>query len=93
MYKYSKRNNPNKGIYYTEPAFISSEISLCGNIASAKFLPGEISRVRIFAMAKFCRCEFSLCRNFASVDAKFHQDNSEISFDSTKIRESLDENS
>ena len=32
-------------------------------------------------------------RNFASVDATFRQDDSEISFDSTKIRERFDETS
>ena len=70
-----------------------------GNIADANFRPCEISRVRIFAMAKFAsanlhygeisRCEFSLRKNFGKT--KFHQDNSEISFDSTKICESFDE--
>ena len=61
---------------------IASEISLCGN----------------FALAKFRECEFSLRRNFgktkvmfASVDAKFQQDDSEISPDLTKIRERFDE--
>ena len=64
----------------------------------AKFRPGEISRVRILAMAKFRWCKFSLRRNFgktkvtfASVDTKFQQDDSEISLDSTKIRELFDE--
>ena len=62
----------------------------------AKFRPGEISRVRILAMAKFRWCKFSLRRNFgktkvtfASVDTKFQQDDSEISLDSTKIASSL----
>ena len=68
---------------------------LCGNFAAANFRPGEISRARIFAIAKFRSCEFSLHeisakRNFASVDAKFRQDDSEISFDLTKIRERFD---
>ena len=65
---------------------IASEISLCGNFANSNFRPGEISQVRIFDVAKFRGCEFSLRRNFgktkvtfASVDAKFQQDESEIS--------------
>ena len=77
---------------------IASEISLCGNFANSNFHPGEISQVRIFDVAKFRGCEFSLRRNFgktkvtfASVDAKFQQDDSEISPDSTKIRERFDE--
>ena len=77
---------------------IASEISLCGNFANSNFRPGEISQVRIFDVAKFRGCEFSLRRNFgktkvtfASVDAKFQQDDSEISPDSTKIRERFDE--
>ena len=68
------------------------------NFALWKFPPGEISRVRVIAMAQFRGCEFSLRRNFgktkvtfASVDAKFQQDDSEISPDSTKIRERFDE--
>ena len=47
---------------------------------------------------KFRQCKFSLRRNFgktkvtfASVDAKFQQDDSEISPDLTKIRERFDE--
>ena len=68
----------------------------------------EISQLQIFALAKFRDCEFSLCgnfavanfrsdeisakRNFASVDAKFREDDSEISFDSTKIRGEISSN-
>ena len=51
----------------------------------------EISQLRIFALAKFRERGFSLLRNFASVDAKFRQDDREISFDLTKIRERFDE--
>ena len=67
----------------------------------------KISQLPIFALAKFCHCEFWLLRNFAvanfrsdeisakrnfpSVDAKFRQDDSEISFNSTKFRERFDE--
>ena len=47
----------------------------------------EILQLRIFAIAKFRSCECSLRRNFASVDAKFGQDDSEISFDLTRICE------
>ena len=61
-------------------------------------IASEISRVRILAMAKFRWCKFSLRRNFgktkvtfASVDTKFQKDDSEISLDSTKIRELFDE--
>ena len=68
------------------------------NFALWKFRPGEISRVRVIAMAQFRGCKFSLRRNFgktkvtfASVDTKFQQDDSEISLDSTKIRELFDE--
>ena len=97
MYKYSKRNNPNEGFLYNPLPF------------PAKFRFVEISPMLIFALAKFRGCEFSLWRNFAganfrhgeisakrnfaSVDAKFRQDNSEILFDSTKIRQRFDENS
>ena len=53
----------NTTIQSLQPVSIASEISVCGN----------------FALAKFCVCQFSLWRNFASVDAKFCQDDSEIS--------------
>ena len=49
----------------------------------SNFRSGKISRVGIFALAELRGCEFSLKQNFASVDAKFHQDDSKISFDST----------
>ena len=68
------------------------------NFALWKFRPGGISRVRVIAMVQFRGCQFSLRLNFgktkvtfASVDAKFQQDDSEISPDSTKIRERFDE--
>ena len=64
MYKYSRRNSPNKGFHYNPLPF------------RAKFRQGEISRVQIFA----------------SVDAKFRQDNCEISFNSTKIRGEISSN-
>ena len=68
------------------------------NFTLWKFRPSEISRVRVIAMAQFRGREFSLRLNFgktkvtfASVDAKFQQDDSEISPDSTKICERFDE--
>ena len=53
----------------------------------AKFCGREFSLWLNFASANFRYGEILSKRNFASVDAKFRQDNSEISFDSTKIRE------
>ena len=44
-----------------------------------------------FAGAIFPSDEISAKRNFTSVDAKFRQDDSEISFDSMKIRGCLNE--
>ena len=49
--------------------------------AGANFRYGEILRVRIFVMAKFRQK-----KNFASVDAKFRHDDSEISFDEISSR-------
>ena len=65
------RNDPNKGSHYNPSVFAS--------IAS-EILPCH------FARANFISGEISAERNFASVDATFRQDDSEISFDSTKIR-------
>ena len=56
-----------------------------------KFRFVDISPIRIFAGANFFSDENSAKWNSFSVDAKFRQDDSEISFDSTKIRERFDE--
>lgn len=65
------RNDPNKGSHYKPSVFASIASEIAPcHFARANFLSGEISGER----------------NFASVDATFRQDDSEISFDLTKIR-------
>ena len=85
MYKYNKRNNQQE--FSSQPASISSEISLCGNIANANFRPREISRVRIFAMAKFRGCEFSLWPNFAGANFRYGEISLEQIFAIPKFRQ------
>ena len=78
MYQYSKRNDLNKR-FSLQPASISSEISLCGNIVNANFRPGEIG-------------EISSKRNFASVDAKFRLTQWKLASALTKFRGEISSN-
>ena len=70
-----------------QKAFITTLLNYQQNFALWKFRSCEFSPWRNFASANFRFDEISAKRNFASGDAKFRQDDSEISFDSTKIRE------
>ena len=71
--------------------FITTRFHCNRNFALWTFCQYEFSPWRNFAGANFFSDENSAKWNFASVDAKFRHDDSEISFDSTKIRELFDE--
>ena len=71
--------------------FIATRFHCNRNFALRTFCQYEFSPRRNFAGANFFSDENSAKWNFASVDAKFRQDDSEISFDSTKIHERFDE--
>ena len=77
----------NKGSHY-------NPLPLPAKFCFVKILPGEIFWMRIFSMVKFRGCvfhpnEISAKQNFTWVDAKFHQDDCEISLDSMKIHRCL----
>ena len=71
--------------------FITTRFHCNRNFALWTFRQYEFSPWRNFAGANFFSDENSAKWNSFSVDAKFRQDDSEISFDSTKIRERFDE--
>ena len=77
----------NKGSHY-------NPLPLPAKFCFVEILPGEILWMRIFTMVKFRGCvfrpnEISAKQNFTWVDAKFHQDDCEISLDSMKIHRCL----
>ena len=71
--------------------FITTRFHCNRNFALWTFRQYEFSPWRNFAGANFFSDENSAKGNSFPVDAKFRQDDSEISFDSTKIRERFDE--
>ena len=77
-----------------QPSSTASKISLCGNFAAANFGPGEILRVRIFAIAKFRQNEISLqwMRNFAEMTAKFRLTRKKFASALTKFRGEISSN-
>ena len=78
-------------MFSLQPSSTARKISQLRIFALAKFCHREFWLLRNFAVANFRSDEISAKRNFASVDAKFRQDDSEISFNSTKFRERFDE--